>query len=154
MCIIWRRVVQHPHHPSHRQSFFSLRENHELTCSVWQLGLIAKISRKLGSKIRESAYSSLENFEISSVCNDRKRKLCQSADTLTRDIASSKLIIGRFLPFGTAVWHVWACCGFNLLLMAGNWLFAIVSAWQFACQRFDFTDTFWQLATNSSAQPL
>ena len=34
--------------------------------------------------------------------------------------------------------------GFNLLLMAGNWLFAIVSAWQFACQRFDFTDTFWQ----------
>ena len=23
-------------------------------------------------------------------------------------------------------------------------MFAIVSAWQFACQRFDFTDTFWQ----------
>ena len=69
------------------------------------------------------------------------------------EMASSKSIISRFLPFRTSVWHVWACCGFNLLLMAGNWLFAIVSAWQFACQRFDFTDTFWQLAANSSAQP-
>ena len=40
--------------------------------------------------------------------------------TLSQKIASIELIIGRFLPFGTAVWHVWACCGFNLLLMAGN----------------------------------
>jgi hypothetical protein len=161
MCIIWRRVVQHPHHPSHRQSFFSLRENQELTCSVCQLGQIAKTRQKVNQKIREIDWSYLCLKQFDRFWNIKRMQLpeteimwrCWHSFGKIREIASSELIIGRFLPFVTSVWHVWAWCGFNLLLMAGNWLFAIVSAWQFACQRFDFTDTFWQLAANSSAQP-
>ena len=126
MCIIWRRVVQHPHHPSHRQSFFLFIERklgkQELTCSVW-LAALTKTRQKLDSKIREIHWSLLKHFDKIWVWNSSHGRKSFFSLREMLELTCSVLAAGVF-------WTEWQNTARNYLTKSGKLDDHLATKWQ------------------------